>query len=351
MKINNPIGDRVEEYRLALAEEARIELLKAEELIKNFTVFAQKKGVTLDSSSFSYQSRIGIVASAPNLAKRLIELPDEERDGLYCIKDVLANHEFNRFQSGYFVGTNYMLMAHQFFRRQMNAATNFAPSFIDKFWKFDVANVQKYIAIDSNRLRINVDDSGYFEKDAWYGAPFNGEIEKIPSGTVKLRPPLDLEDWAVNIHFAQTYCLDIKWTQKDLIKTFQALEIKTEEVKVIVNNESFHPARYLHAEFDISTGNFRHYDGAVQLFREDEYLKRRDSDFHINAKYQSQIKAQSKKIFKLNGPVPVAVWVDLSCHFFTGNPLVLEYFNGGYSAHIVDVLQKIKAQRVTASGN
>ncbi len=159
----------------------------------------------------------------------------------------------------------------------------------------------------------------------------------------KLRPPLDIDPRYISTFFADSYCLDVKWSQDGPIKTFQALELKNESVRMDVNGATLYPARYVHAEFDISTGVFRHFDGAIQYYSQSEYLIRRDSDFNYNGKNLTQIKSRSRKLFKLNGKVPVSTWVEFCCHFFTGNPLAFEYFSGAYPEYISDALQKIRS--------
>lgn len=138
------------------------------------------------------------------------------------------------------------------------------------------------------------------------------------------------------------YCLDIKWAQEGSIKTFQSLELKSENVKIEVDGVTVFPARYIHAEFDINAGTFRHFDGAMQYLSEIEYFARRDSDFNYNAKNHTQIKSQSRKLFKLNGPMQVKTWVDLVCHFLAGDPLAYEYFSGAYPRHLNEVLERIR---------
>jgi len=83
--------------------------------------------------------------------------------------------------------------------------------------------------------------------------------------------------------------LDILWSQQGRIKTFQALELKMPDVQVTLPAGQFHPARYVHAEFDLDDGNCRHFDGAVQLYDEEAYSSRRDSDFNYNNKHQMQM--------------------------------------------------------------
>lgn len=75
---------------------------------------------------------------------------------------------------------------------------------------------------------------------------------------------------------------------------------------------------------------FRHFDGAIQLFTEEEYFQRRDSDFNMTMKNSAHIKARSSKVFKINGPLKTEAWVDFCCHFYTASPLTFEYYSGEY---------------------
>lgn len=334
----------MEKYMKSMADDARLELEKSGKLIERFTQVAASNGVMLNSSAFNYISTIGIVATAPGLARKLLKIPQSERDELFVFDEIAQRFPPNRFQVGYFVGKDYMLMAHPCYRRGMHPMANWAPRFVDLFWQFDSPSVKKYIAIDEDRVRINIDGSAYIEADTWYGAPFNKDISKIENGTIKLRPPLDLESHYINFFFAQTYCLDIKWSEAGRIKTFQALEIKTQDTQIVIDDQTYFPARYLHAEFDLSTGFFRHFDGAIQFFTEEEYLRRRDSDFNITFKNYDHIKARSKKVFKLNGSLTVDSWVEFGCHFFTANPLTFEYFTGAYPEYITDIVTRVRAR-------
>jgi hypothetical protein len=235
-------------------------------------------------------------------------------------------------------------LAHPHFRRGYHGLNNYAPLFIALFWQFEGPAVSKYIALDQDRVRISLDNSVYVELDTWFGAPFDARVAAIPNGMCKLRPPLDIDQRYISTFFADSYCLDIKWSRQGSIKTFQALELKSEDIKLEIMGKVFFPARYIHAEFDINAGTFRHFDGAMQYYSEEEYFLRRDSDFNYNAKNHAQIKAQSRKLFKLNGAVQVHAWVELCCHYFAGSPLAFEYFSGAYPQHVSEALERIRAR-------
>lgn len=330
-------------YHAQMEKHARERLAEADDLIAAFASMAASKGMNLNKQSFEYVQAIGIVAMAPGIARTLLGPLSAERDGVLPFDDIASRFPPNPHYDGCFVGTEFVLLAHPYFRRGMHSVCNWAPRFIELFWRFNEPHVQRYIALDEDRVRIDVNGPVYFESDTWFGAPFNENIRNIKSGITKLRPPLDIESWQNSFFFADAYCLDIKWSQDDGIKSFQALEIKTANIRIEVDGQRYFPARYLHAEFDIATNCFRHFDGAIQLFTEEEYFQRRDADFNMSMKNIAHIKARSKKIFKINGSLKKEIWVEFCCHFYTGNPLIFEYFNGQYPASVTEALERLKA--------
>ncbi len=326
-----------------LERESHERLAEATDLIDSFTSLAASKGVILGAESFEYIQTIGIVAKAQGLARSLLGPISTERDGLLPFNEIANRFPPSPHYEGCFAGPDFILMAHPCYRRGMHPINNWAPRFIDLLWRFDGPDIKKYIALDENRVRVDVGSLGYFEDDTWYGAPFDEDIRNIKPGIAKLRPPLDLESRLISFLFADAYSLDIKWSESDGIKSFQALELKTGAIRIEVEGQHYFPARYLHAEFDLAANCFRHFDGAVQLFTEEEYFLRRDFDFNMTMKNPSHIKARSSKVFKINGPLKTADWVDFCCHFYTANPLTFEYFSGEYPRHVSEILENFSA--------
>lgn len=321
---------------------SRERLAAESDLIAKFTTFAASNGIALDANSFEFIQTIGIVARAPGIARKLLGPINVERDGLLSFSEIANRLSPSSRYEGCFAGPNFILMAHPCFRRAMRPFNNWAPRFIDLFWRFNAAGVEKYIALDEDRVRIDVDGSGYVECDTWFGAPFNEDVREVKVGIAKLRPPMDIDLRHIPSFFANAYCLDIKWSESDGIKSFQALEIKTEDVWMDIEDRRYFPARYLHAEFDVSANSFRHFDGAIQLFTEEEYFLRRDADFNMTMKNPAHIKARSSKVFKMNGPLETESWVEFCCHFFAANPLILEYFSGKYPDYVIEAIERIR---------
>lgn len=340
---SNEYDEMLVQHQKRMREMEAEELRSASVQIEAFKECAKARGVLLTDSSFHYSPPLGVTASAPGLLRALMDIKADGRDGLFSWADLTRVLQPSIFNGGCFQGTNFVAMAHPCFRRQMHAWNNWAPRFIDLFWALENTGLEKSIALDEDRVRIDVGGPMYAEADTWYGPPFSKEISQIAPGNVKLRPPTELSNIRLQMFFSSAYCVDVKWSGSGGIKTFQALELKTEDVQIALDDGQYHPARYLHAEFDTQSRTFRHFDGAVQYLTEAEYQARRDSDFSMTYKTTQHIKPKSKKVFKLNGSIEVDDWVELSSHFFAANPLMFEYFNGAYPNHILNILEKLRA--------
>ncbi|MGN7787753.1 hypothetical protein ACTJIJ_24680 [Niabella sp. 22666] len=331
------------EYRRKLREEELEELTKHKSVIFSFKKFMKEKGVELTDDNFNFYRTTGIIASYPNIVGLLDENLVTDKDGLMSFDNLCRNFTKKPFVDGYLYGDNFMLMASAYFRRGFHKINNYAPRFVEQFWNYANVDVDAYISLDIDRVRINIDGYAYMELDTWYGAKFDKQIDSISDGIVKLRPPMDIEPGLISFFFNDAYSLDIKWSTKDNIKSFQAEEFKTDEIKIKKDGIVYYPVRYLHAEYDLDKGYFRHFDGAIHFYTEKEYCQRRDSDFNYNSKSNDHIKTLSQKLFKMNGIVDVDTWIKFSSHFLTGNPLVFEYFEGQYPDYINEMLEKVRA--------
>ncbi|GHU86141.1 hypothetical protein FACS1894153_2630 [Bacteroidia bacterium] len=338
-------NDILKRYRQQQLEERMEELTKNSSLIQSFIDYCDSKQIKLTKDNFDYVQTIGIVATYPNIVHLLNDKISTDKEELVEVSILDKEFKKERFASGYYYSDKYMVMAHPYFRRGHYQNSNFAPHFVDIFWGYNKDNIQKYIAIDSNRVRINVDNRMYMEFDTWYGAKFKNTISDIEDGIVKLRPPLGLEAFDIESFFGNTYSLDIKWTSKNGIKVFQAEEFKADKSRIIKNGNEYYPVKYLHAEFDNQAGTFRHFDGAIHFYTEEEYYQRRDNDFNYNSKNSLQLKTLSQKLFKVNGQVATGEWINLVSHYLQGDPLIFEYFEGKLPDNILDTVEKLTAHR------
>lgn len=334
--------ERIEKYKKFLIEEQERELQDNSELIQNFLQYCKKKKIPISEKNIEYIPTIGIVANYPNLVNLLNNKIQVDKEELVSFDVLEKEFTKQRFASGYLISEMYMAMANSYFRRGHYEKNAFAPRFIELYWNYSSSKNDKYISLDFDRVRINVDNRMLIELDTWYGAKFEENISDIEDGIVKLTPPLDLEKFDIKLFFNDVHSLNIKWYTKENIKVFQAEEFKQETEKIIKNGIEYYPAKYIHAEFDKLTGTFRHFDGAIHFYTENEYLQRRETDFNHNDKSDLQIKTLSQKLFKVNGEIEIKDWVELTSHFLTGNPLILEYFEGKLPDRIIEIISKLR---------
>jgi hypothetical protein len=333
MNSQKDIQESYKQWQLEMREK---ELTKNSALIRSFIDYCASKHIVLTEEHFDYIQTIGIVAKYPNIVHLLNRKIVLDKEELVEVSTTEKEYRKEWFVFGYYYSDKYMVMAHPYFRRGYRDDANFPPRFIELFWGYNKDNIQKYIAIDNDRVRINVDDNMYEERAIWHGANFQKSITDIKDGIVKLRPPLNIE---LNFIFGNTYSLDIKWNTKDGIKSFQAEEFKEDDEKIIKGEITYFPVKYLHAEFDINTRAFRHFDGSIHFYKEEEYYQRRESDFNYNDKNNLKLKTLSQKLFKINGRILTEDWVKLVSHYLIGDPLIFEYFEGKLPEKIATIIE------------
>ncbi len=331
-----------EQYFKQREEDRKKQLKDSAKIIEDFISHCAEINIEITKENFNYIETIGIVVNFPDILNKLNTGLTKNDEELISCKLLDKFYTKKSSGAGLLFDPKYIAMAHSFFRRGFSEYANFSPRFIDLFWKIKDDDIEFYIALDSDRVRIDIDGPSYLELDTWYGASFVKQIQDIPNGLVKLKPPLYLDEFDNSLIFKDVYSLDIKWSEKNGIKTFHAEEIKSDKITVTLNDEKFYPVRYVHAEFDITKNHFRHFDGAIHLYKEDEYFQRRESDLNFNEKINKHLKAKTFKVFKMNGVINIDTWLTYTSHFFTGNPLIFEYFEGKYPEHIITVLDKIQ---------
>lgn len=328
-----------------LAEEKTKELAKNEDLISAFIEFCKDYDIDLKTTDFDYHPGLGILCNFKTIALKINPTIKLDKEGLVDYGKLTNVFRKEPFYEGSLYGKNYILFASQYFRRGFGGHNNFAPRFIEHFWKQNFNDNEVSIALDLDRVRIDVDGPTFIEEDTWYGGKFGEDISKIKDGVTNLRPPQYLNEFELEFLFASAFALDIYWYSYENIKVFQALEFKQPNATIKIKGNSYFPVRYVHAEYDLDRGVFRHFDGAIQFYTEAEYYERRENNFNSKTKGEYQVKSTSKKLFKINGDFSVDDWINFISHFFAKNPLILEYFDGKEPEYLVQYLAVLKKSK------
>lgn len=232
-------------------------------------------------------------------------------DGLLVLNDRFQLHDCGIFYSGF------VLHYHHLLRRGYMSNPNF--DFLGAFAEYARASAavnQFRIAIDHSRIMEQRWFENVVEMDTWRGPPFDASALDNPSAvglTVVGRNKNSLFRLTNSLLFT-----DFLWTLRDDVKTFQAEEVS--DVGYLFGPYNLN--RYVHAERDIANGVLRHFNGAVKVYRKEDYSARVDA--HLPKASRSFGKP---KLFRIDGSIGVDEWINLVSLFMKGNEMVIEYFN------------------------
>lgn len=329
-------------------EEAEKQLHNNAEMITSFRLKCSELENPVTDLQVNYMETIGIVAQAPALLQKLCPELSIDKDGLYDLNQLRTLFKSAPFPGpGLLVADSFMIMAHPFFRRGMHRGANWESRFIEQYWRTDIPAAKIFLALDPDRVRLDLKGYGYIELDTWHGAKFNHDIPTIKDGIGQWRPPGDIAS-LVELVFGSAYSLNTKWSTKDNLKTFQAEAYLQDDILFEWEGDIWHPVRYIHTQYDLDKNQFIHLDGAIHFYQPADYKIMREKDLDYNFKHAEQIKAPAVKIFKIDDYIPLESWMELISQFFPHNPLIFEYFEGKYPEHIQDMIDAVrKSQQAT----
>jgi hypothetical protein len=174
-----------------------------------------------------------------------------------------------------------------------------------------------WIAIDHRRLMPKVAYEKVIELSTWFGARFGREMlddPRVVGLTVVGRDEPEFFAMGGTSAWERT---EFYWKHDDGIKTLEIEEISTREHHL----DNRYLNRYLHAERDVRARRLRHFDGAVKVYPRDRYEGR----FSVSLPYGER--CRKIKLFRIDGDVEVERWLEMVGYFFSGNEMVLEYFD------------------------
>lgn len=198
---------------------------------------------------------------------------------------------------------------------------------------------------DTNEFRVAVDHSRLMPKEAyervfelsrWFGPRFGREKlddPRVVGLTVVGRDEPGLSALIGPLAWERT---EFYWKHDDGIKTLEIEEISTGEHAL----DDRYLNRYLHAERDVRARRLRHFDGAVKVYPRGRYGDR------LSARLPHGERVQKIKLFRIDGDVDVGRWLGMVGHFFSGNEMVLEYFDPDqYHEHFDEKIALIRQSR------
>ncbi len=279
----------------------------------------------LDGATYEHVEAYAV--SRPGLAA---ELYPELFTGKAVDKDGLTDYQtlakrLKRVQPGVFEDSErgLVLFAHRYFRRSLSHRNKLNEYFLRRF-------DQTYRDLPSviPRLRLDPDLVGHagsvremIEMEYWHGPMFTDDIASIRPGSTLHKADSRTREYEGidSTHF---------WWKSPEMRYDSVGEFayRTFEVEELVEDQSpglsdgTYGCRYAHAEYSPVASAITHFDGAIRAYPETAYLERIDSMIDHAGKHSVYT-----KLFRFDGPLPVANWKRLLNDYFRGNPLISEY--------------------------
>jgi hypothetical protein len=175
------------------------------------------------------------------------------------------------------------------------------------------------IAIDHQRIFPVDEYSRIEERDYWFGPPFD---------------PLLLDDrnavglTVINRNQSSVFSIngldrtEFVWTCDDKgVKTFEVEEVEFPSTRKY-RPDPFRLNRYVHSQRDTRARKLIHADGAVKVYRDEDY----------EARFATRLPSAPRslrrlKLWRVDGDIDVDLWSALVATFYRDNEMVLEYIN------------------------
>lgn len=215
---------------------------------------------------------------------------------------------------------DHFLFYHQFLRRFFTSSPNYP--FLNALVEYHKNYRDQRVAVAIDHLRLMPKDlfRQTFEKARSFGPPFALKALDDPYAvglTVYTADPrlISLE------HIERT---EFYWSFSDGLKTFEVEEVYSLKHLPDTSKELI-LARYVHAIRDIQAHAFIHLDGAVKIYRRNEYAERYSTTMPARSRALEKI-----KVFRIDGIISDNEWSRLVGLYYQENPMVAEYLNPNF---------------------
>jgi hypothetical protein len=231
----------------------------------------------------------------------------EDKDGLIPLAglDVVA--------PGVFEKDGLLLFAHAFFRRSLSRANTLNEAFLSILDEHrSDGQLSPRIALDSDMIGLADTFRRHIEQVYWWGPKFSNELSTVPTGVSRH------ESTPRQLYFHGISRTELGWYEQDGKRVFECEELRDSE-SLGVGSGKF-GCRYVHSIVDPASGIATHLDGAVRMYDQDEMIKRLATDIKSAGR-----NTEYKKLWRLDGNIPVTIWKEMVAHYYRDNRLVGEY--------------------------
>lgn len=268
-----------------------------------------------ENGKFHYPSCVAYIEEniLSKVFPQLDKLAKKEKAGLIYLKDLLK--EFEYLSQGVFKHkkSDLTIFAHSFFRKSLSRLNNFHFIFLDELIELSKnEDVNVRILLDNDMIGFAPSYLTSFEYEYWWGPKYNDDIKNIQAGLTQYGSD-EFEKLYYSILRTEFY-----WKHDENNYEFELEEVKNEPSPQF---EDSYGCRYVHSIYKKDEEYFDHFDGAIRSYDTETMLERIDSKMTEFGR-----KSEYKKIFRVDGKLPLSNWKSLTTNYLQGNPQIYEYF-------------------------
>ena len=206
------------------------------------------------------------------------------------------------------------IFAHRDFRRSQSIYNNFHFYFLDELINLSSKqDITIKLCIDEDLIGYAPSYNDGMELAYHFGPKFNDDISSLKMGVTRH------ESGEFQKIFSCIYSTEFYWKEDANERTFEMEELRSSPAPNL--DEETYNCRYMHSIYDTSKQEFFHFDGAIRSYDLEAMSDRLDKSFIEYGR-----KAAYKKLFRIDGKLPLNKWKLLVIHYMQDNPLVYEYF-------------------------
>jgi hypothetical protein len=252
----------------------------------------------------------------PNLLNSLMPEMASTRDddGLISLnQDILCGQ-------GWLRGGPYLATPHRAFRQSYALPNCLNAEFFGALARAQsrVGGLRVALRFEDDLVGL-ADSAGlYHECEYWWGPVYKGDPFAIPYG-VSVHGPTEKD-----LELERLKQCEFWWYGKEL-RTLEIEEVLNAPVYITDSTHSGIGMRFIHSIFDSRTRLPIHLDGALRVYDEETWAKRKTTPIDKFGK-----NAQRMKLWRVDGAMPLDEWYSLIHTFFKHNFAVAEYFGVGY---------------------
>lgn len=249
----------------------------------------------------------------PGIAKRVLPelFPSDEIDK----RSLVQVERLQAIAPGVYKVGEYAVFAHRYFRRSLSQLNNMNDIFLEKIYALKgKAGCDAKVALDADSIGLASTYLTPIELEYWRGPRFDDNISVIPVG-VTCHKASERERIFYGIDRTEFW-----WHAQSGKRSLECEEVLDRPSLGI--SEQVYGCRYAHSMIDEATGLPDHLDGAIREYGAEPFLERIEVDISKAGKNTRYV-----KLWRIDGVIELALWKELICDFFRGNPLPGEYLH------------------------